>query len=153
VIPFRRNATKKLQTVVFCCVHPSYWYIDNEETKMKEFVTILHEEPQDLSGYSPTELQRMLEEYMQWTKDVRKHNMLVAEKNLDNSSGAVIRGFGDDAVITDGPYAETKEIIGGLHIIRAESLEEAVEWARRCPALAGGGAVEVRAIEAWGEEE
>ena len=49
-------------------------------------------------------------------------------------------------IVTNGPYAEIKEILGGLSIIRAESMEEAAEIAKNCPILSVGGNVEVREI-------
>jgi hypothetical protein len=49
-------------------------------------------------------------------------------------------------VITNGPYAEVKEIVGGLSIFRAESIEEALELANNCPILNAGGNVEIRDI-------
>jgi hypothetical protein len=49
-------------------------------------------------------------------------------------------------IITNGPYAEIKEIVGGLSIFRAESIEEVLEFARSCPMLNVGGNVEIRDI-------
>ncbi len=53
---------------------------------------------------------------------------------------------GPDRVVTDGPYAETKDVIGGFLIIEAADLADAVELAKGCPILSRGGAVEVRAV-------
>jgi len=49
-------------------------------------------------------------------------------------------------IITDGPYAEIKELIGGYTLVRAESLDEAAEMAKNCPILEMGGNVEIREI-------
>jgi hypothetical protein len=59
------------------------------------------------------------------------------------ASGKVVKG---DNVITDGPYTEIKELIGGYTLVKAESLDEAAELAKGCPILAFGGNVEVREI-------
>ena len=120
---------------------------------MMEFVTILHETPTDIRDFSPEELQKMLAEYMEWTRSIRERDAIVAEKNLDNTTGFVVRGHAADTIVSDGPYAESKEIIGGLHIIRAESYDDALAWARKCPALAYGASVEIRAVESWEGEE
>jgi hypothetical protein len=62
-----------------------------------------------------------------------------------NASGKVVK---PNNVIADGPYMEIKESIGGYSIVKAESLEEAVELAKGCPILTAGGNVEVREIDA-----
>ncbi len=57
-----------------------------------------------------------------------------------------VDGRGDESVVTDGPYAETKEAIGGYFIIEAADLDEAAEIAKGCPVFDHGGLVEVREI-------
>jgi hypothetical protein len=118
-----------------------------------EFVTLLRETPNGLTDVSPEELQTMLGEYMEWTSKLRGQSRIVAEKSLDNTTGSVIKGYGEEAIVSDGPFVEAKEIIGGLHIIEAETIDEAIAWARTCPALKYGGRIEVRAIESWSGEE
>jgi len=58
-----------------------------------------------------------------------------------------LRSQADEVVVTDGPFAETKEILGGLVVIECADLDEALGWARRCP-LVRAGTVEVR--PEWG---
>lgn len=65
-------------------------------------------------------------------------------------TGAVVRITGSSRQVQDGPYAETKEQLGGFAVIEAESLEDALAWAERCPA-AQGGAVEVRPVQPMSE--
>jgi len=117
---------------------------------MKEFVTILHETPGANNDLSPADIQAAMEQYMAWTQELRKDNRIVSEKSLSHASGVRIQGSGPDITATDGPYSEGAELVGGLHIIRAESLEEATEWAKKCPALAGGAWIELRPVEEWG---
>jgi hypothetical protein len=116
---------------------------------MKQFVTILHEQPTDMSRFSPEDIQRMIEKYMAWTRRLREEDRIKAETNLNNRTGKTIRGYGSSAHVTDGPYTETKEVIGGLHIIEAESWEEALAWAKQCPALEMGATLELREAEEW----
>jgi hypothetical protein len=59
--------------------------------------------------------------------------------------GALVRFRGGKAQLVDGPFAESKEVLGGYWIIRAGSMQEAVEWARQCPAE-DGDAIEVRQV-------
>ena len=60
-----------------------------------------------------------------------------------SSEGARVRFKGGKPVVTDGPFAETRELIGGYAIIQVKSKEEAIEWAKRWPALDGGGNLEL----------
>ena len=62
-----------------------------------------------------------------------------------DAEGARIRGYGDDAIVTDGPFAETKEVIAGYFMIDCEGREEAVALAKQCP-HAKIGLVEVREV-------
>lgn len=59
--------------------------------------------------------------------------LLAAEGLTPTSRGARVKFSGDERVVTDGPFAETKEIVAGFSIIRANSLEEAIEWVKRTP--------------------
>ncbi len=65
-------------------------------------------------------------------------------------TGAVLRLNGKGREVQDGPYADTKEQLGGFAIIEADSLEDALAWAERCPA-ASAGAVEVRPVQPMSE--
>ena len=65
-------------------------------------------------------------------------------------TGAVLRVNGEGRQVQDGPYADTKEQLGGFAVIEADSLEDALAWAERCPA-ATAGAVEVRPVQPMAE--
>ncbi len=70
---------------------------------------------------------------------------LVAEGLHPPSMGKRLRVSGGKPVVTDGPFAEAKEVIAGFWIIQVQSQEEAMEWAKRCP-LPEGGLMEIRQI-------
>ena len=61
-------------------------------------------------------------------------------------TATTVRGSGGDSLITDGPYADTKEVLGGYYVIDASNLDDALEFAQRIPAVRLGGAVEVRPL-------
>jgi hypothetical protein len=70
-----------------------------------------------------------------YTQELRKAGALVELSRLHPSSKAArVKLQGNDRVVTDGPFAETKELIGGYWIIQANSMNEAIEWAKRAPA-------------------
>ena len=83
-----------------------------------------------------------------FNEEMVKAGVLLAGEGLKRSAlGARIRfpGKGQKPVLTDGPFTETKEIVGGFWIIQVKSKEEAVQWMLRCPA-AGGEMVELRPV-------
>jgi hypothetical protein len=73
-----------------------------------------------------------------YNKELTKAGVLLALDGLHPSSeGVRITGAGGKVTVTDGPFTEAKEIIGGYWIIDVASKHEAIEWARRCPAIQG----------------
>jgi hypothetical protein len=77
--------------------------------------------------------------------------VLATEGCLPTSAGARIRRAGDAVTVTDGPFTEAKEVIGGFAILRADSLEEAIEMGRRFIAVAGDGECEIRQLYEAGD--
>jgi hypothetical protein len=81
-----------------------------------------------------------------YNEELTKAGVLLALDGLHPASKGARVGFsGGRATVTDGPFTEAKEVIGGYWLIQAKSKEEAVEWASRCPA-ADGDAIEVRQV-------
>ena len=62
------------------------------------------------------------------------------------TSATTVRVNGGDTLTTDGPFAETKEYLGGFYLIEADNLDEAIEFASKIPAARTGGAIEVRPV-------
>src|SRR5216683_3033005 len=80
-----------------------------------------------------------------YTQELRRAGALVELSRLHPSSkGARVKLSGGSQTVTDGPFAETKELIGGYWIIEAKSLKEAIEWAKRVPAPAEETEIEIR---------
>ena len=92
---------------------------------------------------SPEEMQQHMQKWMAWMDGLGKEGKLVAGEPL-HSEGKVVKEAG--AVITDGPFAEGKEIVGGYLIVNASDLDGAVEISKGCPIFEHGGSVEVRQI-------
>jgi len=92
--------------------------------------------------------QTIMDEYGKFVEGLKKDGRYLAGAKLDQSSRAVtVRQRSGKPVITDGPFAETKEQLGGYHVVECKDREEAVSLALRFPTLGVGGTVEVRAIE------
>ncbi|RPD41491.1 YciI family protein [Chitinophaga barathri] len=90
---------------------------------------------------SPEQLQAHLNRWREWFAELKKEDRLARPPQPWESKGKVL---GHDKSVTDGPYAEIKESIGGVTVIRAESYEEAVKIAETCPIFELGGTVEIR---------
>jgi hypothetical protein len=93
---------------------------------------------------SPEELQQIMARFMVWMQELKSKNIVVSTNGLE-PTGKILRGS-RGAVITDGPYGESKEIVGGYILINADDLDHAVEIARGCPGLDHRLSVEVRPV-------
>jgi len=83
---------------------------------------------------------------MKYNEELQKAGALLALEGLHpTSKGARVAFQGGRRIVTDGPFTEAKEVVGGFWLIQVKSKEEAVEWAKRCPA-ADGEVIEVRQV-------
>jgi len=110
---------------------------------MKKFILLLHDELEKEKGYSPEEMQKLIKEHMSWVEKLSKEGTFLGGEGLV-PDGKVITG--KESIIKDGPYMESKEIIGGYYLLQANSLEEATKIAKECPCHFWGGVTEVRPI-------
>jgi hypothetical protein len=101
----------------------------------------------DWRAMSPEEIQAATGKYRAWGQKLRDSGRYVGSNKLEDDNGRImVANGGGKPRVTDGPYAETKDVVGGYYMIQAESYEEAVEIARECPHLQFG-LIEVRRIE------
>lgn len=91
---------------------------------------------------SPEQMQANIRLWQDWIGSIAARGKFLSTGQL----GPEAKTLQADNVITDGPYAEVKEIVGGYLIVKATSLEEAIQLADGCPILLMGGHVEVRDI-------
>jgi len=91
---------------------------------------------------------QLMAEMGKFNEELIKAGIVLAMDGLQPSSkGARVRFSGKDRTVIDGPFAETKELIAGFWIWRVKSLEEAIEWVKRCPnPHAGESEIEIRQI-------
>ena len=97
--------------------------------------------------FTPEMIQAVIQKYNDWANKLQAAGRLVGLNKLREGFGRNIKGLGNQQVVTDGPYAETKEVIGGYWIITAENYDEAVRLASDCPSLEFGSRIEVREVE------
>ncbi len=94
-------------------------------------------------GLSPEEMQQVADRWMAWFNGLKDEGKCIAGNPLERE-GKIVSG--KNRVISDGPFAESKETIGGYFLLTVASLEEATEIAQRCPSLPHGMTVEVRPV-------
>ena len=91
---------------------------------------------------SPEQMQESIQQWQDWIGGIAVQGKFVSTNQLGFEGKTLKPG----KVVTDGPYAEVKEIVGGYVIIKAGALDEAISLAEGCPILHAGGHVEVRNI-------
>ena len=111
--------------------------------EMDEFILIFrHEDGSKIA--SPEQMQIWMKQTMDWIGGIAAQNKFVAGNGLPFDTAKVVH---HNNVVTNGPFGEIKETIGGYIIVKADSMEEAVEFAKGSPVLQGdGNTVEVRRI-------
>jgi hypothetical protein len=108
------------------------------------FMMIMIPSPMDEADWVPSP--EAVSAMKKYNDELSKAGVLLALDGLHPSSkGARVAFSGGRGTVTDGPFTEAKEIIGGYWLIQAKSKEEAVEWASRCPA-ADGDVIELRQV-------
>ena len=107
---------------------------------------LLKANPETESGKLPS--QELLTAMTNYNEELVKAGILLAAEGLRPSSkGARVKLAGPKRTVLDGPFAETKELIAGFWILQVSSMDEAIEWIRRCPMPYGGEAeIEIRQI-------
>ena len=112
---------------------------------MKEFLFLYKADYANMSQNNPDQAESMMKKWMDWLGSIAAQNKLVSQGNRLQSSGKIVKS---NNVVINGPYTDIKESIGGYSIIKADSYDEAVEFAKGSPILNAGGNVEIREIDA-----
>jgi hypothetical protein len=97
----------------------------------------------DVSYLSPAEQQAQMQKWLDWVNKLSADNRYVAGEPL-LPEGKTLSG--KSKTLTDGPFVESKELVGGFFIVNARDLNEATELAKDCPDFSLGGIVEVRPV-------
>jgi hypothetical protein len=110
-----------------------------------QYIALIYTAPDDGASLSPEEGAALSQEYFALSDDP----VCVGGAQLEPPHLATtVRSAGGQALVTDGPFAETKEILGGYYLLEAGDLDAAMQFAARIPATRLGGAVEVRPLVA-----
>ena len=109
---------------------------------MKEYMMIFIGEDYGDLDMSPQDIGARIERWGAWVGRLTQEGLFVDGRALSKPA----KTLRPDDVVTDGPYVESKEVVGGYFIVKAESMEQAVEMSKGYPDFDLGGGVEVREI-------
>ena len=93
---------------------------------------------------TPEQAQQSMQRWMAWMRDLEAQGHLKDSGQPLENTGKVVRG--QQKTVTDGPFTEAKDLVGGFTIVEARDIDEAVRLSHGCPILDGGGSVEVRPV-------
>ena len=111
-----------------------------------KYLLLIYENEASFTGLSEAEQGKIFQEYMDYTKGIRKSGNYVAGEALEPiSTATTVRVKNGKTVATDGPFAETREQLGGFYMVEAKDLDEAIKLAAGIPA-SRTGSIEVRPI-------
>jgi hypothetical protein len=96
---------------------------------------------------TPEQMQQSMQKWGKWIGEAMQKGWMLDPGDGLNGEGRVVKA----KVVTDGPFVEAKEVVGGFSIIQADNIEKAAELAKGCPALQSGGTVEVRRLAGYTE--
>ncbi len=116
-----------------------------------QYIFMIHSDENAFASFPPEAQEAGMAQYFAYNDALKKAKVYVAGERLRSvATASTVRVTNGKAKVQDGPYAETKEQLGGFYIIDVANLDEALKWAAKCPG-AHHGIVEVRAI--WGANE
>ena len=113
---------------------------------MPKFVLLLRDAGSNYPNMSPEQMQAIVQRYVAWRAKVQKDGRSIMGHKLRDKGGRVVNGNGSALKVTDGPYAEAREVMGGLFVIEAGSYDEIVELTKDCPHL-DFGSIEIREVQ------
>ena len=117
-----------------------------------KYLALIYGDETRWDALPPAERDAVLQRYMALAEEGTAAGVVVGGDELaPTRTATTVRIRDGETLVTDGPYAETKEALGGYFLFECASMDEALEWAARIPA-AEHGAVEVRAVHTGGDE-
>jgi hypothetical protein len=96
---------------------------------------------------TPEQMQQSMQKWGKWIGEAMQKGWMLDPGDGLNGEGRVVKA----KVVTDGPFVEAKEVVGGFSIIQADNIDQAAELAKGCPGLQSGGTVEVRRLAGYTE--
>jgi hypothetical protein len=122
---------------------------------MPKYAALIYGPAETQGQGTPEENERVMNEYNEFSKASAEAGVMIGGEALHDTNTAttvhIPSGKGGEPVFTDGPFAETKEVLGGFYLLEVADLDEALKWAQQIPG-AWYGRVEVRPIVEWEDQ-
>lgn len=110
---------------------------------MSDFVFLYHNGG---AQASPEQMQKTMQKWVSWMKELGDKGHIKDPGHPLENTGRVVKG--KPGAVTDGPYAEAKDVIGGYTLVTAKNIDQAAQLSKGCPIFEAGGYVEVRPVMA-----
>lgn len=110
---------------------------------MKKYLLLLHEDIEKMQKLSPKEMEELMKAHMAWAEKLGESGHLISGEGLEEKSVEI---SGEDSVVKDGTFLESKEMIGGYYLLQAQDLASVIKLAKACPCHLWGGRTEIRPI-------
>ena len=112
-----------------------------------QYVLLIYEDEAVATDWSPAEQDAELGAWHAYSAELgQSGNLRSGEALLPVATATTVRGASDGTIVSDGPFAETKEHLGGYFVIDVADLDEAIAWAGKMPHIPRGGTVEIRPV-------
>ena len=112
---------------------------------MAKFLFVYRDNPETMSQPSPEEMQQVMEAWGKWFQELG--SAIIDPGDALMPEGKVLR----EGTVTDGPFIEAKELLGGYSVVEADSLDAALEMAKSCPVAGEGGSIEIRQLAGFSD--
>ncbi len=109
---------------------------------MPKFLLLLQVSPNRFNDLSPEQIQKIIGSYIARREDLVRRNKMLGGEKLTNEGGKQLKNENGKVTVTDGPYSELQEVLGGFFMIQAADYAEAVEIAKTCPHILSGQPME-----------
>jgi hypothetical protein len=113
---------------------------------MAKFLFVYRNTRESYGTMSPEEAQQMMQKWSAWITEGLRQGWMVDGGDALKGEGRVLN---PKKLVSDGPFIESKEIVGGFSIVQANTIDAAVELAKGCPIFLRGGSVEVRPLQGF----
>ena len=118
-----------------------------------QFMCLIYDDQKAWQEFSEEEQKAAMAQYFAFTEEARQAGVYVAADALQPvGTATTVRVRDGEQLLTDGPFAETKERLGGYYIVDVDSIDEAIQWAAKIPS-ARYGSIEVRPVMVYDREE
>jgi hypothetical protein len=114
---------------------------------MPEYALLLSQPENRFDNLSPEEIQALIARYVAWREGLIKRNIFRGSQKLVDGTGRRLRTQNGKLVVTEGPFSESQEVLGGFFVIEASTYEDAVEIVKTCPHVIDGYLAEIRQLD------